>query len=221
MIPAEQLPEPEPPTVGPSRLPAEVPRWEWRTFERTFAATAAVEPAGNAVSEQTYILSLLSPHSVKIRDGRLTVKRLERAGERGIHLWRPVLQAPFPIAADELAIACDAWGIPRPAPGTPPQSLSDLLRNVVVGHRALRIVTLTKRRMRISVGPCQGERGQIAVGRHRWNTLSFEDADPNRVLDTLDGLGLSPANNEDYSSALKRILGFPDHSSTPRALSLH
>ncbi|HEU4990056.1 MAG TPA: hypothetical protein VFT41_09765 [Gemmatimonadaceae bacterium] len=221
MIAAAQVPEPEPPSASPSRLAAAVPRWEWRTFERTFAMTPGVEPTASAASEQTYILSLHSPHSVKIRDGQLTVKRLERVDERGIHLWRPVLQAAFPIGVDELGVACDAWGIPRPAPGTPPHSLSDLLRNVVVGHRALRIVTLTKRRMRISVGPCQGERGQIVIGRHRWNTLSFEDTDPNRVIDTLDGLGLSPVDNEDYPSALKRILGFPDHSSTPHALSLH
>ena len=210
-----------PPVLPLMEANAVVPRWEWRVFERTFAAAPVVEQSGAPVVEQTYILSLLSPHSVKVRDGCLEIKRLERVDISGLHLWRPVLKAPFPIDADVLAAACAAWGIPAPAPGTPAYSLSDLLRHVVVPQRQLRIVTLSKRRMPIAVGPCRGERAQITIGRHGWNTVSVEDSDRRRVLTALGGLGLQPAVNEDYPRALKRILGFPDHSSDPRALSIH
>ncbi len=195
------------------------PRWEWRVFERTFGVSPAEDVVGGAPAvEQTYLLSLLSPHSVKVRDGLLDIKRLEQVDDTGLQLWRPVLTAEFPIDASVLATACSAWGIPAPAADTPPLSLSDLLYRVVVPHRALRIVTLTKRRMSIAIGPCQGERAQFTIGRHRWNTVSVEDTDRQRVLASLRELGLDSADNEDYPSTLKRILGLPDHSSEPRAL---
>ncbi len=195
------------------------PRWEWRVFERTFGAPPAEDIVGGAPPvEQTYLLSLLSPHSVKVRDGLLDIKRLEGVDESGLQLWRPVLTAEFPIDATVLAAAYAAWGVPAPAADTPLLSLSDLLYRVVVPHRQLRIVTLTKRRMPIAIGPCQGERAQFTIGRHRWNTVSVEDADRGRVLAALHELGLDPADNEDYPRTLKRILGLPDHSSDPRAL---
>jgi exopolyphosphatase / guanosine-5'-triphosphate,3'-diphosphate pyrophosphatase len=195
-----------------------IPRWEWRVFERTFAGPPAEDSPGTPPAEQTYVLSLLSPHSVKVRDGMLDIKRLERVEATGLQLWRPVLQAPFPIAASALAAACSAWGIHGPAPDTPPLSLSDLLERVVVPHRQLRIVTLSKRRLPITIGRCQGERAQITIGRHRWNTVSVEHDDRRRVLGALGELGLEPSANEDYPRALKRIMGLPDHSSEPRVL---
>jgi hypothetical protein len=158
---------------------------------------------------------------VTVKHDRLDIKRLERVDESGLHLWRPVLQAEFPIGGEALAAAFSAWGLPAPPTDVPPHTLSDLIRNVVVPHRELRIVTLTKRRLRLTVGPCRGERGQMTVGRHSWNTVSFEDDDPQTVLATLRELGLDSENNEDYPRALKRILGFHDHSSEPRLPPLH
>jgi exopolyphosphatase / guanosine-5'-triphosphate,3'-diphosphate pyrophosphatase len=213
---------PESPASAMSPIPTEsvVPRWEWRVFERTFAAIAPDEHPGTPPTEQTYMLSLLSPHSVKVRDGLLEIKRLERVGERGLQLWRPVLRAAFPIGPEDLSTACAAWGIPAVSMRRPRYTLSDLLDSVVVPHPQLRIVTLTKRRLPISIGPCEGERAQITIGRHRWNTVSVEGPDRPVVLETLRELGLDPGANEDYPRALKRILGLPDHSSDPRALTV-
>lgn len=198
-----------------------VPRWEWRAFERSFVTPpGGDEPAAvdaPVERDETYLLSLLSPHNVKIRDGRLDIKRLERTGADGLERWRPVFKEAFPIDADTLATACEAWGIPGPAGDTPAHSLADLLRNVVVPHRQLRIVTLTKRRLPISVAGCRGERAHITVGGHHWNSVSFEDADPARVLAALAELKLDPAANENFPRALKRILGLPDHWSSPSA----
>ncbi len=205
-----------------------VPRWEWRTFERTFvappAAPALDAPApgdGVVVREETYLLSFLSPHSVKILDDRLEIKRLVQTGVAGLEQWRPVLHAPFPISAALLAAACDAWGVLPPAPDAPALSLADLLRHVVVPHRDLRIVSLVKRRIPITVAGCAGERAQITLGKHRWNTVSLEDADPARVRAALAELTLDATRNENYPRALKRILGLPDHSSVPSAGILH
>ncbi len=205
---------------GPAVVGATVvPRWEWRAFERTFAAPPPVEGAtGSQVAgerEETYLLSLLSPHNVKIRDGQLEIKRLVRADASGLEQWCPLLKRPFPIGVDALTAACEAWGLPAPADGRPIRSLAELLQTVVVPHRQLRIVTMAKRRIPVTVAGCHGERGQITVAGHRWNTVSFEDADPARVLAALRELKLDPAANENYPRALKRILGLPDHSSVP------
>jgi len=198
---------------------AGVPRWEWRAFERTFVAPPGggevTEAPDVAEREETHVLSLLSPHNVKICDGRLHIERLERAGAGDLEFWRPDITAEFPLAADALSAAFDAWALPAPAPGTPPHSLADLLRNVVVPHRDLRIVTLTKRRRPMTVAGCRGERAQITMGTHRWNTVSFADADPMRVLGALEQLKLDPTANENCPRALKRILGLHDHSSSP------
>lgn len=214
--------EPSPPSapdVTSSTTPV-VPRWEWRSFARTFATprTAGAAPAAPEVEdEETYLVSLLTPHSVKIRGDRLLVKRLERTDTSGLELWRPVLGAEFPIGPESLAVACHAWGIEPPARGTPAHSLADLVRHVVVPHRQLRLVSLVKRRVPFAVAGCHGERAQITIGRHQWNTVSFEDTDPARIRAALREMGLDPSANESYPRALKRILGMPDHSSAPAA----
>jgi exopolyphosphatase / guanosine-5'-triphosphate,3'-diphosphate pyrophosphatase len=202
-----------------------IPRWEWRTLERTFAAPPLLtgEPAGDGVTvhEETYLLSLLAPHNVKVREGRLEVKRLERVGSAGLELWRPVVHATFPIDGATVAKACDAWGVEPPAGDVRSYSLAELLREVVVPHHDLRIVSLVKRRIPITVAGCLGERAQITLGKHRWHTVSFEDADPARVRAALRELGLDSTRNENYPRALKRILSLPDHSSVPSTDVVH
>jgi exopolyphosphatase / guanosine-5'-triphosphate,3'-diphosphate pyrophosphatase len=203
------------PDVTASTTPV-VPRWEWRSFARTFVAPRTIGESDAGLQEgdeETYLLSLPTPHHVKVRGDRLEVKRLERTDASGLELWRPVLSATFPIGPESLAVACHAWGIAPPGSGTPAHSLADLVRSVVVPHRQLRLATLVKRRVPFTVAGCHGERGQITVGGHRWNTVSFEDTDPGRVRAALQELGLDASANESYAAALKRILGVPDHSS--------
>ncbi len=191
------------------------PHWEWRVFQRNFAAPDPAEEAGQSVSEEAYFLSLVSPHNVRVRDGRLVIKHLEQQERTGLELWRPVLDAEFPIDDDALDAAYAAWRITPPAKGTRLHSLADLINNLVVPHRELRVVSVTKRQIPISVGGCRGERAQITVGRHVWNTVAFEDAESAHVISALSGLSLDASVNESYPAALKRILGFPDHSSLP------
>ncbi len=213
-------PAPHPgPGVTASTTPV-IPRWEWRSFARTFAAPRegpGLEAGAEAGDEEMYLLSMLTPHNVKMRNGRLEVKRLERTDDSGLELWRPVLRAEFPIGPESLAVACHAWGIEPPAAGTPANSLADLVRNVVVPHRELRLVSLVKRRVPFTVAGCNGKRAQITIGGHRWNTVSFDDTDPARVRAALREMRLEASASENYPRALKRIQGMPDHSSVPSA----
>ena len=45
-----------------------------------------------------YLLSLESDASVKVRDGLMDVKQLQRVDEDGLEQWQPVLKAEFPLA---------------------------------------------------------------------------------------------------------------------------
>jgi len=58
----------------------DAPRWEWRTFgarlpdiEAKVGLTARIAPRR---SDEIYLLNSSTPHSAKIRDGVLEVKRL-------------------------------------------------------------------------------------------------------------------------------------------------
>jgi hypothetical protein len=81
------------------------PRWEWRAFGESFGGRR------DALGELTrarggerrlYLLSVASNESVKVRGGRLDLKRLQRVDEDGLEQWEPVMKAAFPVAAADL-----------------------------------------------------------------------------------------------------------------------
>jgi hypothetical protein len=84
-----------------------VPRWEWRTFGETFGDAevrlAALPPTRVVETEELYVLSSRFEGSIKVRGGKLDVKRLERRGEDGLEQWKPVANAAFPITAADVA----------------------------------------------------------------------------------------------------------------------
>ena len=96
-----------------------VPRWEWRTFGDSFgkadARLAALQSTRVDDSDELYILASRVEGSIKIRAGRLDVKRLERVSEEGLEQWRPVANAEFPIAATDVAALLAALGVSAPS----------------------------------------------------------------------------------------------------------
>ena len=74
-----------------------VPRWEWRTFGDGFGAAeerlAALTPERVQESDELYVLALDSDASLKVRDGLLDVKHLQRVDDDGLEQWRPVVKA--------------------------------------------------------------------------------------------------------------------------------
>ena len=78
-----------------------VPRWEWRTFGERFgtaddAAGRRSTPARSSESDELYLLSVHSDASVKVRDGLMDVKHLQRVDDHGLELWIPVMKAALP-----------------------------------------------------------------------------------------------------------------------------
>ena len=136
-------------------------RWEWRWVDEGLPVARArlgLPPgAPPQITEETYLVSVDSPHNVKIRRGVLDVKRLREVAEDGLELWYPTLKAAFPLAPPDLAEVCDAWGGPlvRPLPG--PIELRGFLHDVVPQLKAVRRVDVIKHRARITVEACAGE----------------------------------------------------------------
>ena len=71
-----------------------MPRWEWRTFGDRFGEAdsrfASLAPDRVQESDEVYLLSRASDASVKVRDGLMDVKRLERTNDDGLEQWKPV-----------------------------------------------------------------------------------------------------------------------------------
>lgn len=188
-------------------------RWEWRWVDEGLPVARALLglPPGTApqVTEETYLVSVNSPHNVKIRGGVLDVKRICQVAEDGLELWCPTLQAPFPLASDDLSEVCDAWGVPLPRPLPAAVDLRGFLRGVVPQLTAVRRVDLIKHRSRITAQGCAGEVVALEIRGERWMSLAFEDANPDVVHEALRSLGLASRTNLSYPAALKRVLGLP------------
>src|SRR4029077_19225593 len=83
-----------------SSAPAVVPRWEWRTFggfEEADEALASLRTVATVESDETYILSMYGDAAVKVRDGLLDTKVLQRVNGAGLQLWVPTMKAGFPL----------------------------------------------------------------------------------------------------------------------------
>jgi hypothetical protein len=67
--------------------------WEWRTFARCPAYSgilAALETGDVAATREHYLLSLVSPHNVKIQNDCRDMKTLVAEDATSLQQWRPV-----------------------------------------------------------------------------------------------------------------------------------
>ena len=109
-----------------------IPRFEWRTFGRSFgaaeAAFAAMTPTGTADSDETYLLSSdpatrVAPTAiVKIRFELMDIKVLREVTAEGLERWEPVLKVGSPMPAADVARVCEALGLEAPSPAARPHA---------------------------------------------------------------------------------------------------
>src|SRR3954453_19115197 len=144
-----------------------VPRWEWRIFgaipdaaERRFAALAAERVED---SDETYLLSRASDASVKVRGGRMDVKRLERVDGDGLELWMPVMKATFPLSAAAVGAVLEELGAPAPAPSLEraEYTFEELLVEVVDPSPGLLAVGVHKHREHYTLAGCMAELSEL------------------------------------------------------------
>ncbi|HEV2290203.1 MAG TPA: hypothetical protein VGR60_00020, partial [Gemmatimonadales bacterium] len=102
-----------------------------------------------------------------------------------------------------------AWGLRPPTPIRPVLTFGDFLRDVVAADDSLTRVDVIKRRTKLVIGGCPGERVSMLVRDKHWESLAFEHEDPALIVGVLRTLGLDPQSNASYPTALRRILGLP------------
>ncbi len=201
-------------TIHPS-APAVVPRWEWRTFGEDLddiddvdAALASLRTAEALESDETYLLSMHSDASVKVRDGVLDVKVLDRVDGSGLQLWVPVMKAPFPLDAGAVTAAFEALGASLPATRRPEHGLEQLVDELVGSRDDLRVVGIHKRRRRTVLDDCMVELTEVIAGGRTVRTVAVESPDPDLVSSTVRRLGLDGRPNVCVAQGLKSLLGW-------------
>ena len=120
-----------------------VPRWEWRAFAGRLGDAddqlAARRPEREHQSDEIYLVAAESEASVKVRDGLIDIKRLERVGDGGLEQWRPVLKAAFPLPRADVRGLLDALGAPAGTLDRDAYTLDQLIAEVVAPtHRPAR-----------------------------------------------------------------------------------
>jgi exopolyphosphatase/guanosine-5'-triphosphate,3'-diphosphate pyrophosphatase len=186
-----------------------VPRWEWRSFGSDFPSVqATIEDLSHdrRRSSEIYLLSAASDANVKIRDGLLDVKRLlEIDGE--LERWSPVLKAPFPIGADQIAAVARHWAIAVPAPARARYTVDQFLAEIVSSSSALHTIAVEKDRRLATIEGCTVEAATLAILGTSVRTVAVESVDAAAVRRVVRALGLADAPPVNYVSALKRLVG--------------
>ena len=184
-------------------------RWEWRGFgDRTEAVQRHFEtltPNSVEESDETYVLSVRTVGSVKVRGGLLDVKRLVQVSDEGLEQWTPIAKDPFPETASRLQSALAELGVDIPLEREA-YTLAELLDEVVAGCPDLHAVGVHKTRRRFTVGGSMAELTDAHVAGRDARTIAVESEDHDRVLATLRELELRPRPNVSVPRALKRLL---------------
>jgi len=189
-----------------------VPRWEWRTFGESFRDAEALlgRVAAERVqeSDELYLLSLEDGASVKVRDGLMDVKRLERVDDAGLEQWRPVLKAGFPLSPADVETVLEALGAALPRLARSEYSLDQLLDELVRPDVGLRAVEVHKRRARTTFEGCMAELSEMRTEGGSRRTIAVESEDAARVTAAVRALGLESRRNVSVPRELKALDGF-------------
>ena len=183
-----------------------VPRWEWRTFGERFGDAedrlAPLTPELVRESDEVYLLSPAADETVKLRDGLLDVKNLERVNHDGLEQWNPVLKEGFPLSAEAVGVALTALGVPPPFPA----SLSTV-EDVVAAGKELVAVPVRKHRVHYALSGCMAELTDVRTDSAATRTIAVEAEDPALVIAAVRELGLSERPNVSFPRGLKTLLG--------------
>ena len=190
-------------------MEAIVPRWEWRTFAESFGAAdqrfRELPPGKVQESDELYWLSPSCDANVKIRDGLMDLKVLERV-DAGLEQWRPIMKAAFPLPAAEVARVCEALRV-APPPRRDAWALEALQAELTHPSRGVRAVPIHKKRQRYTVGGCLAEMTELNADGRRTRSVAIESEDPASVQAAVREMGLSGFENLSYPRGLKRLLG--------------
>lgn len=186
--------------------PHATPRWEWRIFGADLAALEAKLGSPTSLprrSDEIYLLNALTPHSAKIRDEALEVKRLLRVDD-GLELWAPAFAARFPVTAERLAAAAAALALPLSHLDGAAYDEARFLAEIVAPCPALRAVFVRKSRLRFSFRGCAAEFVRLQIGPAPMESVALESEDERRLAAALRALDADPRLNVNFPKGVER-----------------
>ena len=192
--------------------PPIVPRWEWRTFGDRFGEAdsrfASLAPDRVQESDEVYLLSRASDASVKVRDGLMDVKRLERTNDDGLEQWKPVMKATYPLSGADIAAVLEALGTTVPVLARSEYTLDELVAEVIEPSDDLAAVAVHKRREHYTIGGAMAELSEVRTAQGSRRTIAVESEDAARVSAAVRELDLDSRRNVNMARGLKALAGF-------------
>ena len=195
-------------------MPEIVPRWEWRVAGEAAEAAARrladLTPERERESDELYVLSANAEDSVKVRDGLLDVKHLERVERRGARAVAPGAQGRLPALGGGRRHRCSArCGVTGPAAGAPrTRSTSSSTSSCGPTRRPARGRGAQAARP-YTVGGCMAELTDVRAGgaldAHDRGRVRGPGA---RARPPCAALGLGAAPNTSVPRGLKALVGF-------------
>ncbi|SOC46014.1 exopolyphosphatase/guanosine-5'-triphosphate,3'-diphosphate pyrophosphatase [Rhizobium subbaraonis] len=186
-----------------------VPRWEWRSFGRSFPAAESslsrLTPSGVQETDEIYLLSG-SGENVKVRGELMDVKVLRETSVDGPEQWTPVMKAAFPLSAADTAGVLGALHLPVPGSLRDSYTLDAFLAAFAGRDSAIRIARVHKRRVRYTIDGCMAELSDILVEGRSTRTIAVESEDAGAVVRAVAGLGLGDYLNVSYPRGLPALL---------------
>ena len=185
------------------------PRWEWRSFGRSFGAAesrlAALPPGKVQESDEVYLLTGTGDN-VKVRDDLMDIKVLREVNADGLEQWTPVMKAGFPLSAADAAKVFAALKVPAPAPASTGWTLDAFLALFTAPSGAVRIVKVHKKRTRFTISGCMAELSEVTANGKPVRTVAVESEDAAGVIRTVRELGLGDYLNTSYPKGLAALL---------------
>ena len=186
------------------------PRWEWRTFgaglpeiEAKLGPTTRIAPRR---SDEIYLLSSATPHSAKIRDGALEVKRLLQVDSSGLEQWTLAFKERFPLSAPMLRSAFAALDLRPIATRRDVYDFEEFLSEVGSNDEPMRAVEVKKTRHQFMYRDCVAEFDRVHIGPVARESFCIESEDPSKIIAAVRELGLDPHANINFPKGIERAL---------------
>jgi len=186
------------------------PRYEYRVWADSLEDVRNnlqrfVTPPNMETSEETYLISATTDKcNAKIRGGRINLKAL-LATEQKLELWKPVLDAEFPLDSSVIAGQIfPSLQLQAPDLRRPRYSMDDFVSEVIQAQPRIAIVTILKRRARFLLDECLAEFTSVSIGNVTRETVAVDSIEPGPVLRLIRQLQIAGMPNTNYIAQLKR-----------------
>jgi exopolyphosphatase/guanosine-5'-triphosphate,3'-diphosphate pyrophosphatase len=165
-------------------------------------------------SEEMYLLAPGS-ETVKVRFELMDIKVLREVDPFGLERWEPVMKADVPLTEDELSVVFEALRQPLPPLTRDGYTFAQFLDELVTPNEHIRLVPISKHRVRYVVEGCTGELTDVVADGVATRTIAVESEDREAVSAAVAVLGMDGYLNTSYPRGLHLLLdGVPPRYAT-------